>query len=99
MLSNIKYNILEDSDVEYIYGPTKHAYSDIDRLRLELNSKAKDETLLFAIGPAGKVLAYEMYLKGYRVLDIGHIIKDYDTYMCGTSMTEDAIKDFFAPDA
>ena len=98
VFANVKYDIFEDSDVKYIYGPTKHAYSDIERLRQELNSKAKDETLLFAIGPAGKVLAYEMFLKGYRVLDIGHIIKDYDTYMRGTNMTEEAIKEFYAPD-
>lgn len=95
---NVKYNILENSDVNYIYGPTLHAYNDIERLRIELKEKAKDETLLFAIGPAGKVLAYEMFLKGYRVLDIGHAIKDYDTYMRGINMTEENIKDFFAPD-
>ncbi|MDD7296890.1 GT-D fold domain-containing glycosyltransferase [Helicobacter bilis] len=99
ILVNIKFNILEGSQVEYIYGPTKHAYRDIDRLRKELDDKVSgDEVLLFALGPAGKVLAYEMFLKGFRVLDIGHTIKDYDTYMRGVEMTDETIKDFFAPD-
>lgn len=100
VFSNIKFNILEEAQVEYIYGPTKHAYNSIDRLRKELGDKVSgDETLLFALGPAGKVLAYEMFLKGFRVLDIGHAIKDYDSYMRGIHMTDEAIKDFFAPDA
>ncbi|TLD99515.1 GT-D fold domain-containing glycosyltransferase [Helicobacter trogontum] len=99
ILANIKFNILGGSQVEYIYGPTKHAYNSIDRLRKELDNKVSgDETLLFALGPAGKVLAYEMFLRGFRVLDIGHTIKDYDTYMRGVEMTDEAVKDFFAPD-
>ncbi|WP_104746621.1 GT-D fold domain-containing glycosyltransferase [Helicobacter bilis] len=99
VIANTKFNILEEFQVEYIYGPTKHAYGDIDRLRKELNDKVSgDEVLLFALGPAGKVLAYEMFLKGFRVLDIGHTIKDYDTYMRGVEMTDETIKDFFAPD-
>lgn len=94
VFANIEHNILDGANVQYIYGPAKDAYGELEQLRQEICKRDKDELLLFALGPAGKVLAYEMFLKGYRVLDVGHIFKDYDFYMRGLVVTED----FFAPD-
>lgn len=99
VLSKINHNVFESAKtVDYIYGPTKHAYQDIEILREKLSNINKNTNLVFAIGPAGKVLAYEMFLKGYRVLDIGHIIKDYDAFMSYKEMTNKNINDFFQPD-
>lgn len=52
-----------------------------------------DKILVFALGPAGKAIVYELWQSGYRVLDLGHIIKDYDTYMRKSDLAH-----FYEPD-
>ena len=37
--------------------------------------------ILISLGPAGKVLAYDLFKRGYHVLDIGHIDNDYEWYL------------------
>jgi hypothetical protein len=33
------------------------------------------------LGPAAKVLAYDLFLEGFRVFDIGHIDMEYEMYL------------------
>ena len=88
--NNIQYNIFENaSEISYIFGPTENAFDKYNELREQLQNVTKDNILIFALGPAGKVLAYDMYKLGYRVLDLGHLIKDYDFYKKSKSMTSD----------
>ena len=99
VLNNLEFNVLEEAtSVNYIYGPTKHAYSEINSLREEVSKVEKDNILVFAIGPCGKVLGCEMFKQGYRVLDIGHSIKDYDTYKKSVTMDKNEVRKFFKPD-
>ena len=85
---NIKYNIFENaSSINYIYGPTENAFDAYNELHEKCLNEPIKNILIFAMGPTGKCLAYEMYKKGYRVLDLGHIIKDYDFYKKSTKMT------------
>ena len=75
--------------------PDNEKYEELKNKLLKLS---QDQILIFAIGPAGKVLAYECFKNGYRVLDLGHVIKDYDTYKKNNLMDEKEIIKFFSPD-
>ena len=87
--NNIEHNIFENaSEISYIYGPTENAFDEYEELKTKLINTPKENILIFALGPAGKILAYDMYKMGYRVLDLGHLIKDYDFYRKSKTMTE-----------
>lgn len=97
----IDHNIFLDSNalsIDYIYGPSANAYNEYENLKKKIEKTPKDNILIFALGPAGKILAYDMYNIGYRVLDLGHIIKDYDAYKKQKTMDNKNMHDFFAPD-
>lgn len=103
VFKEIKYNIFENAaSINYILGPTKNAYCLYEELKKTILTRPKDELLIFALGPCGKVLAYEAFLKGYRVLDLGHLIKDYDYYQKTKRLSNFELKNifetFFAPD-
>ena len=99
ILKDIQYFIFEQvKEVTYLYGPTKHAYSNFEHLKSLIQKRPKNEILVFALGPAGKALAYEGFKMGYRVLDIGHAIKDYDYYKKQIQLNEQSIRDFSKPD-
>lgn len=66
-----------------VLGPTKNAYSKYNELFSSLANISKDKLILFALGPAGKVLAYELFKQGYQVVDIGQIDMDYEWYLAG----------------
>ncbi len=66
-----------------ILGPIKNAYSKYNELLEAIKTTSKDKLILFTLGPAGKVLAYELFKQGYQVVDIGQIDMDYDWYLAG----------------
>ena len=45
-----------------------------------------------------KPLAFELYKKGYKVWDIGHMFKDYDYWCKKKARTEAEIMQFYMPD-
>ena len=67
------------SDVRYIRCPDFNAYevvSDIKRqLDTELVTLSVKPTILIALGPVGKCLAFEYSQKGYQCIDIGRGIE------------------------
>lgn len=87
----IEYNIFENArDITYIYGPTVNAFDEYENIKEKIiDSVPKDTTLVFALGPTGKIIAYDLFKKGYRVLDLGHVIKDYDFYKKSSAMTKE----------
>lgn len=89
MFKNIKYNVFDNAvAINYVYGPNKGAFEKFEELKNKMFEVPKDNILIFALGPCGKMLAYEAYKKGYRVLDMGHLIKNYDFYKKSLYMTE-----------
>ena len=44
-------------------------------------SASTQKLILISLGPAGKVLAYDLWEKGYHVLDVGHIDSDYEWFI------------------
>lgn len=69
--------------IKRILCPTFNAYSKYDEILACGKMLSKDNLVLVALGPAGKVLAYDLTQAGYQVIDIGQMDMDYDWYLSG----------------
>ncbi|MDE5937575.1 MAG: GT-D fold domain-containing protein [Lachnospiraceae bacterium] len=69
--------------VKRILCPTFNAYSKYDEILACGKKVDKGCLILMVLGPAGKVLAYDLVQEGYQVVDIGQIDMDYDWYLAG----------------
>lgn len=69
------------STLRRIIGPSKNAYSKYSELLDACLDIDKDVMILISLGPAGKVLAWDLYLRGYHVIDVGHIDSEYEWYL------------------
>lgn len=99
IFSDIKYNALEVCEsVEYIYGPSRDAYDQYDLLLKRALEVDKERVICVILGPAAKVLVYDLYQNGRTAWDIGHYLKDYDSYMRQQPRTDAQIEAFFKPD-
>lgn len=67
--------------LERILCPPKNSYEKYDEILAEAKKVSKDKTILLSMGPAGKVLAYELFKEGYTVMDIGHIDSEYEWFL------------------
>ena len=99
-LNNITYDVLEWAKFkEYIFeGGGQNVYSQYKQLYEKAKTISKDKLLLFALGSVSKLLVYDLKELGYLAWDVGHIFKDYDSYMKGILKSELIIKKFYAPD-
>lgn len=70
--------------VKRILCPTFHAYTKYDEILTSGRRLDKDCLILTVLGPAGKILAYDLVQDGYQVVDIGQVDMDYDWYLSGT---------------
>lgn len=72
---------------KFCYSQPVDAFSDLDRLLVELSGDDSD-IILIALGPAGTVLASELSRAGRRALDIGHISDSYEHVFTGGAWPE-----------
>lgn len=99
VLSDIRYNALDVcEDVEYIYGPSRDAYDHYDELLKRALEIDRKRIICVILGPAAKVFVYDLYQNGMTAWDIGHYLKDYDSYMRRQPRTDHEIEAFFKPD-
>ena len=69
------------ASVERIICPPRDAYGAIPRILEACEVYGKDRLFLLSVGVAAKFLALELFQKGYRVLDIGHMDMEYEWYV------------------
>ncbi len=69
--------------IERVLCPTVNAYDIYDDILLQCRELDKEKLILMALGPAGKVLAFDLFKAGYQVVDIGQIDMDYEWYRAG----------------
>lgn len=99
VLDSIEYSLLEKcSEVNYLYGPSKNAFSEYDELLSKAKQIPKDNLVCIVLGPTAKVLVYDLFKEGYQAWDMGHSLKDYDAYCKKASRDNDSIVKFFKPD-
>ncbi len=75
-------NMLENAaTVERILCPAENAYSQYEQIKNEVLKQDKNKLILVALGPTAKVLTYDLFKLGYRVLDIGHLDMEYEMFV------------------
>lgn len=66
-----------------ILCPPENAYSKYQDILKEAMKVDKNKLILVSLGPTAKVLTYDLFKLGYRVIDIGHIDMEYEMYLRG----------------
>lgn len=74
--------------ISRILCPAENAFSKYEEIKLEALKIDKNKLILLSLGPTAKVLAYDLFLLGYRVLDIGHIDMEYEMFLKGAKNLE-----------
>ncbi len=69
------------NSLQRILCPPEDAFSKYEEIKKEAVKISKDKLILISLGPTAKVLAYDLFLLGYRVLDIGHIDMEYEMFL------------------
>lgn len=69
-----------------ILCPTQNAYTYYEEILNAALKLDKEVLILSVLGPAGKVMAYDLVQAGYQVVDIGQIDMDYEWYLAGQEM-------------
>ena len=64
-----------------ILCPPENAYGSYEKIKAEAIKMSKDKLILLSLGPTAKVLAYDLFKEGYRVLDIGHVDMEYEMFL------------------
>lgn len=67
--------------VKRILCPAENAFEKYEAIKEESMKLDKDKLVLVSLGPTAKVLAYDLFLAGFRVIDIGHIDMEYEMYL------------------
>lgn len=69
--------------IERILCPSADAFSKFSEILSIAEMVNRDKLILLSLGPTAKVLGFELYKRGFRVLDIGHIDSDYEWFCKG----------------
>lgn len=64
--------------IKRILGPSKQAFDKYEEILEEACKHSKDFLFLIALGPAATALAFDLHLKGYQAIDIGHVDIEYE---------------------
>ncbi|MBQ5851479.1 MAG: DUF1792 domain-containing protein, partial [Lachnospiraceae bacterium] len=65
----------------------------------KMNKDILNEAIIAtSLMPNTKQMLVELYKKGYKVWDIGHMFKDYDYWCKKKARTEAEIMQFYMPD-
>jgi glycosyltransferase family protein len=70
--------------VKRILCPARNAFAAYDAIRNSAEKMAAenpDAIILLSVGPTAKVLAYDLWKQGHRVIDIGHIDMEYEMFL------------------
>lgn len=67
--------------IQRIVCPPFNAYDRYSEILSAALSVDKDKLILISLGPAGKILSWDLANAGYHVLDVGHIDGDYEWYL------------------
>ncbi len=68
-------------EIERILCPAENAFAKYTDIKEAAFRTPKNRLILVSLGPTAKILAYELFLAGYRVLDIGHIDMEYEMFL------------------
>lgn len=67
--------------VKRILGPAQNAYLCVDDIYEACCQYSKEHMILVSLGAAAKPLTEKLYLRGYRVIDIGNLDMEYEWFL------------------
>ena len=71
------------NSIKRIICPSHNAYACIEEIQEAVLQYTENRLILCMLGPTAKILSYNLFKKGYRVLDIGHIDSEYEWMKMG----------------
>ena len=71
--------------VERIICPPRNAYAQYNEILAKCLTFSKDKMFLISLGPAAKPLTEDLFLAGYRALDIGNLDMEYEWFLQGAA--------------
>lgn len=99
VIKNIKHNVFDNAkSIEYIFAPTVNAFSEYDRILEKAKQIPPTRLVCIILGPTATVLAHDLAKLGYQGLDLGHIVKSYNTFMENHDLTPEYLAKFFYKD-
>lgn len=97
--NNLNYYIFDEAkEIKVEFCPSRNAFEQYDELMERARRLPKTELICLAVGATAKVMAYELTKEGYLVFDIGHLPKDYDSYMKKISRNKRNAEKFYLED-
>ena len=69
------------AEVKRVICPSQNAYNVKNEIVSAGMSFEKDRLILLALGPTAKYIAYQLFMSGYRVIDIGNLDLEYEWYI------------------
>lgn len=67
--------------IERILAPSNNAFDCYEEILATAKKQPKNKLVLLALGQTATVLAFDLYIDGYWVLDIGHIDIEYEWFL------------------
>lgn len=71
------------ASIERIVAPNENAFNVYDDILSAALKYGNNKLILIALGPTATVLAYDLAVKGYWALDIGHLDLEYEWFLKG----------------
>ena len=67
--------------IKRILCPAINAFNVYEEIINQAKKIDKSNLILLAIGPTSTVLAYDLYKKGFQVIDVGHVDIEYEWFL------------------
>ena len=75
----------EVKSIKRIICPSKDAWFQYGEILENTMKYAEKRLVLIMLGPTAKVLAYELAMRGYQAIDLGHIDSEYEWFQMGAT--------------
>ncbi|KRN27708.1 hypothetical protein IV38_GL001921 [Lactobacillus selangorensis] len=71
--------------IQRIIGPQRDAYGKIAQIEAAIEKYGQHKLILLMLGPTAKAIVGDLALKGYWLVDIGHIDPEYELFKAGAT--------------
>lgn len=74
--------------IKRVLCPAENAFDKYEEIIEYFRDVSQNNLILIALGPTATVLAYDLSIKGYQALDIGHLDIEYEWFRRGLNQKE-----------
>ncbi len=100
VIEKLEYDIFElANSKQIIHGPRINAFSEYDIILNKVKENVnKKQLICLVLGMTATAMVADLTDMGYMAWDLGHIAKDYNSYMTSEEKTQENMDRFWAPD-